>query len=398
VASLLLLFFSVFGSYEAFQATESVAFCGATCHTPMQPEYTTYQDSPHARVRCVECHVGPGAGSYVKAKLNGLPQLYGVVFNAYPRPIPAPIDTLRPARETCEHCHWPEVFVDGQHKHLAYFLPDEQNTRWQMDLLVRVGGGRGGGAHTGGSHWHVNSNNRVEYIAVDDARQRIPWVRMTDRSTGAVTEYMSTANPLTPAERATATVRTVDCIDCHNRPTHIFRSPQESVNHALEAGRMDSTLPFLRKTAVELLSADYSSTDVALRGIAEGVTEFYRKQYPEIATARNDAIHNAIGELQSIYQRTVFPSMKARWDQYPNNIGHLMFSGCFRCHDGQHASADGKVIDHDCTTCHTITAQGKTGAIANASGPQGLGFQHPEEIGDLWQQSPCSACHTGGNP
>jgi NapC/NirT cytochrome c family protein len=398
VGTMVILFASVFGSYQAYESTESVAFCGTLCHSVMKPEYTTYEYSPHARVKCVDCHVGPGAEWYVKSKLTGLYQVYAVLFDKFPRPIAGPISSLRPAQATCEQCHWPEYFFEEKAKRITHFLPDEHNTRWDINLLVKIGGGRPGTLHTGGIHWHMNINNRVEYIATDPDRQQIPWVRVSDRSTGRVTEYMSTAAPLTPDDRAKAMVRTMDCIDCHNRPSHIFLSPQSAVNAALAAGRMDAQLPYIRKTAVELLSADYPTTDAAVQGIAGGLHSFYKTQYPDVALHRQDAIETATHALQTIYQRTFFPHMKARWDGYPDNIGHFMFTGCFRCHDGLHQSGDGTVIAKTCTNCHTIQAQGKAGAVVYASDPNGLTFEHPEEIGDLWQETACNECHKGGNP
>jgi len=396
--SLFILFGSMFGSYQAYESTESVAFCGTLCHTAMKPEYTTYRYSAHARVKCVDCHVGPGADWYVKSKLSGLYQVYAVLFDKYPRPISGPITNLRPAQETCEQCHWPEYFFDAQQKRLVHFLPDKQNTRWEIDLLVKIGGGRPGAPRTGGIHWHMNINNRIEYIATDKERQQIPWVRMTDRSTGQVTEYMSTATPLSAEDKARATVRTLDCIDCHNRPSHIFRSPQESVNGALAAGTIDPTLPFIRKTGVELLSANYASAEDALQAIARGLQSFYQKDHPEVLGNQRPAVDSAISELQAIYQRTFFPYMRARWDEYPDNIGHLIFPGCFRCHDGQHQSADGRLIDRNCTTCHTITAQGKAGSMTYASEGANLAFVHPEDIGGVWESMPCSSCPTGTSP
>ena len=224
-AALLLLFLSVFGSFQAYEATESVAFCGLTCHSVMAPEHTTYQNSPHARVRCVDCHVGPGADWYVKSKLSGSYQVYSVLFHKYPQPIPAPIHSLRPAQETCERCHWPEQFFGGKEKTNVHFLPDEKNTRWTVKLLVKIGGGNPTTGQTEGIHWHMNIGSKVEYIATDAARQQIPWVQMTDLTTGKVTEYMSTSSPLTKEEIAAAEHRRMDCMDCHNRPSHKFRSP-----------------------------------------------------------------------------------------------------------------------------------------------------------------------------
>ena len=398
VGSIVLLFLSVFGSFQAYEATESVAFCGTLCHTPMLPEYTTYENSPHARVKCVDCHVGPSAEWYVKSKLSGLYQVYAVTFNRFPRPITGPITSLRPAQQTCEQCHWPEQFYEAQERRLAHFLPDEQNTRWEIDLLIKTGGGKPGLLRIGGIHLHMNIQNRVEYIATDPDRQQIPWVRMTDRSTGTVKEYMSTASPLSKEDMAKATVRTMDCMDCHNRPSHIFRAPGDSVNNALAAGKIDATLPYIKKTGVELLAAEYESSDAATHAIADGLNTFYEKNYPAVMTKRRDAVNSAIQELQTIYRQNFFPTMKARWDEYPNNIGHFMFAGCFRCHDGQHQTADGKVIAKDCTQCHSIMAQGKADGLAHASDRNGLSFEHPEDIGDMWQQMQCHECHKGTSP
>ena len=398
VASVVLLFLAVFGGFQAYEATESVAFCGTLCHSAMQPEYVTYQNSPHARVKCVDCHVGPGAQWYVKSKMSGLYQVYAVTFNKYPRPITGPITSLRPAQQTCEQCHWPEQFFEAQEKRLVHYLPDENNTRWEIDLAIKTGGGKPGVGRSGGIHWHMNIQNRVEYIATDAARQEIPWFRMTNRVTGESKEYMSTVNPLSDEARAKATIRTMDCMDCHNRPSHIFRAPRESVNTALTFGRIDPTLPFIKKTAVELLAAEYPSTEVATAAIADGLRAFYQQNYPDVMAKRQDQVTKAIAELQDVYQHNFFPSMKARWDLYPNNVGHLIFPGCFRCHDNQHQSADGKVVSKDCTLCHTITAQGKTTEMAFATDRRGMTFQHPEDIGDAWQEMACYDCHKGTLP
>jgi hypothetical protein len=398
VGGLLVLFFSVFGSYSAYEATESVAFCGTLCHTVMQPEYTSYTNSPHARVRCVDCHVGPGANWYVKSKITGAYQIYAVLFDKFPRPIPSPIASLRPAQQTCEQCHWPRQFYGAQETGHVYFLPDEQNSRWQINLLIKIGGGNPAAGRTEGIHWHMNIADHVEYIATDEKRQQIPWVRITDRSTGEVREYISTENPLTERQIETLPRRTMDCMDCHNRPTHIFRSPRFAVNLALASGTIDSSLPFVRKEGVELLAAKYDSRDAALAGISEGLTTFYQKQYPEIAKGRGAVVAQAIRELQRIYTQNFFPDMKANWSEYPDNLGHLEFQGCFRCHDGQHKNAEGAIVRNDCTTCHVITSQGPAGQLAYSDRPGGLDFQHPEDIAGAWREMSCDTCHSGLNP
>jgi hypothetical protein len=244
----------------------------------------------------------------------------------------------------------------------------------------------------------MNIADRVEYIATDEKRQQIPWVRITDRSSGEVREYVSTENPLTERQIASMPRRTMDCMDCHNRPTHTFRSPRFAVNLALAAGSIDASLPFVRKQGVELLAADYPSREAALAGISEGLTAFYLKEYPEIAKGRSAAVTQAIRGLQRIYDQNFFPAMQASWRDYPNNVGHLEFEGCFRCHDGQHKSAEGRVIRSDCAACHTIMAQGPPGQLAYSDGPDGLPFHHPEDIEDAWQVMKCDTCHSGLNP
>lgn len=399
VGSILLIILVTVSGYKAYHVTDSVAFCGTLCHSVMQPEYTAYQNSPHARVRCVDCHVGPGADWFVKSKMSGLYQVYAVLLNKYPRPIPVPIESLRPAQETCEQCHWPEQFFGAQQKRLIHFLPDENNTRWDINLLIKIGGGSPETGLTEGIHWHMNIANRVEYIAADESRQEIPWVRMTNMDTGETTEYMSTENPLSEGEISSADIRKMDCMDCHNRPTHIFRPPSYSMNLALGTGKIDPTLPFIKQTGVELLSANYDSTELALEEIERGVKKFYRDQNSDSTNHKEDSISDAIVEIQDIYQNNFFPDiMKVRWDIYPNNVGHLNFPGCFRCHDGLHKSADGKVITRECTACHTIISQGRPGNTEYSMEPNGLEFRHPEDIGEMWKEIKCSDCHTGGLP
>ncbi len=396
--SVLLLFASAFGSYQAYEYTDSVTFCGMLCHRVMAPEYTTYLHSPHARVRCVECHVGPGASWYVRSKLSGAYQVYAVLFHKYPRPIPTPIKNLRPAQQTCEQCHWPEQFYGGQQKRLIHFLPDEKNTRWEINMLIKTGGGSPETARTEGIHWHMNIANRVEYIAKDETRQEIPWVRITNLSTGESTEYASTEDPPMAEDFANRKIRIMDCMDCHDRPSHIFRSPSYSMNQSLASGTIDSRLPFIKSKGVELLSARYDSLDPALAAMDRGLRAFYGQKYPDLESTRPAAVSSAVAAVEEIYRENYFPYMKVRWDTHADNIGHLNFPGCYRCHDRLHKSKDGRAITEDCRSCHNILAQGKSGSMTYSSEPEGLDFQHPEDIGNAWEEMKCSDCHSGQAP
>ena len=273
----LFLFMSAFGSYRAYEYSESVQFCGQTCHTVMKPEFVAYQASPHARVACVECHVGPGAGWFVRSKLSGAYQLYSVAFNKYPRPIKTPVHNLRPAQETCEQCHWPEKFWGAQLKTFSHYGYDEQNTPRQTRMLIKTGGGSvpTAGVATG-IHWHMNIANKITYVTLDEHRQVIPWIRVEDRA-GRVTEFRATeGNQLSPAQIERMPKRRMDCVDCHNRPAHIYLPPDKAVDDALAAGRMDASLPYIKKQAVALLSQHYDTNDQALAAIDSGLNNFYR--------------------------------------------------------------------------------------------------------------------------
>jgi len=384
---------SAVGSYKAYEFTDSVQFCGQLCHSVMNPEFVAYSASPHARVACVECHVGSGASWYVKSKLSGARQVYYTAMGTFPRPIPTPVHNLRPAPDTCEQCHWPKKFWGAQLKAFTHYGDDEQNTPRVIRLLIKTGGGDPSLGQAGeGIHWHMNINNKITYFASDEQRQVIPWVRIEDAQ-GRVTEYTTKDNPPTQAQIDKAGKRRMDCIDCHNRPTHIYVAPDVSVDRAIAGRSIDATLPYIKKEGVEVLVADYKTSDEARQAIADKVSKFYQEKYPQIASTKADSIKGAIVELQRIYSTTFFPSMKVNWRTHPNNIGHLYFPGCFRCHDGNHVSKDGKVISKDCNSCHTVLEQQESGTEV-ASLPTQT-FKHPVDIGDLTQVN-CSDCHNGG--
>jgi len=383
---------SAAGSYKAYEFTESVAFCGQLCHTVMSPEYTAYQLSPHARVACADCHVGPGATWFVKSKLSGSRQVFAAAFNTFPRPIPTPVKNLRPAQETCEQCHWPKKFYGGQLKVFSHYANDEKNTPRQIRMIIKTGGGDPATGAPEGIHWHMNIGNKIEYVATDEKRQVIPYIHVEDLQ-GRVTEYYAKDSTLTKDQIAKAEKRRMDCVDCHNRPTHIYVPPDLSVDQSLLARHLDSSLPFIKQQAVTVLTGTYKTTDAAMQGIAVGIQDFYEKKYPDVAKSKQLEIRNAVTELQQIFKRTTFPEMKLNWQTHPNNLGHFYSPGCFRCHDGQHVSPDGRVISRDCNQCHTMMSE--TNGATNVAAAPVQNFQHPVDIGDLTQVS-CADCHTGG--
>jgi hypothetical protein len=398
VGTTIFLLVSAIGSYEAFNFTESVEFCGTICHSVMRPEYTAYQHSSHAKVRCVECHVGEGADWYVRSKLSGLYQVYSVTFHKFPTPIPTPISNLRPARETCERCHWPTKFYGQKLVVKKYFLADEQNTAWQVNMAVKIGPSHSASGLSEGIHWHINPDVAIEYKATDVQRQTIGWVRHTDKKTGAVTVFEDTENPIEKTKFDSLAMRTMDCMDCHNRPSHNYMPPQFFLDQAMAADKIPVSLPFIKKTATDLVAKDYGTTDSALAGIRNGVDEFYKTNYPQIYGSRRDLITKAGEQIAEAYGTNIFPEMKVKWSAYPSNIGHMEFNGCFRCHDGNHKSKEGKVISKDCTLCHTIYGQGNPATLVMNPLDKPMEFQHPVDVGDAWKETLCTSCHTGLNP
>ena len=393
VLTFLFVCVSAFGSYRAFEHTESVAFCGQTCHTVMKPEFVAFQNSPHARIRCVDCHVGEGAEWYLRSKFNGVHQLYAVTFGTYDKPIKTPVENMRPARDTCAHCHWPEKYWGQQLKVFNRYGYDEKNSERQIRMLINVGGGSPEAGPVKGIHWHMSLANEITYIATDPQRQSIPWVQAKDRD-GNITTYVTSQNALTTQQIATASKRVMDCIDCHNRPAHIYNPPDVAVDSAFAARKLDTSLPFLKRQAIEVLTKPYASNDEAVRSIGSGIGDFYRTNYSSLYAEKGGAIDSAIREIQRIYQVNFFPEMKTDWQAHPNNIGHLRSSGCFRCHDGEHVSNDGRRIRNDCNICHTVLYD-SAGPPQNYSrtGP----FQHPVDLGSLADRK-CETCHKGNKP
>lgn len=384
------LFLTAFGSYRAFEYTESVSFCGEQCHTVMKPEFISHQAAPHASIKCVDCHVGGGPEWYVRSKFNGMRQLYAVAFDTYNRPIKTPIHNMRNANETCAKCHWPEKYYGDKLKVFNHYGYDENNSLRQIRMMIKVGGGSPERGEVGGIHWHMNLDNEITYVATDERRQEIPWVRMKTKD-GQVIEYTSASANLTAQAIEQAEKKRMDCIDCHNRPAHIYLSPNQAVDQAFAAARLDVTLPFLKMKAVEVLARKYNTEDEAVAMILADLPRYYRETYPDVYSAKRASVDAAASEVASIYRTYFFPEMKTDWSSHINNIGHFNAQGCFRCHDGQHKSPEGRVIRNDCAVCHTTLDQTFAGQrIVPADGL----FQHPVNLGDrnTWQ---CAACHTG---
>ncbi len=343
-------------SLKGVEYMDSNRFCGLTCHKVMSPEYGAFLESPHSRVGCSQCHIGHGAPALVRAKISGTRQLFAVTFGTYSRPIPSPVENLRPARETCEECHWPQKFHDDKLLVRTKYAEDEANTPSTSILLLKIGGHTPNGT-TGIHGRHLNGGERITYLSTDDRRQEIPRVSYRGDD-GKIVEYATEDFAKLPKERlAKAVERSMDCIDCHNRPTHAFELPDRALNKALASGRISTGLPFIKKQALALLKVDYPDQKTAAAKIPVAITDFYRNSYPEVFRARRGQVDQAAEAVKAIYLRNVSPEMKLTWGTHPNNIGHEDSVGCFRCHDGSHSTTDGRAIKADCDTCHTILAQ-----------------------------------------
>jgi nitrate/TMAO reductase-like tetraheme cytochrome c subunit len=346
--------------YGSLHYMESPAFCGTTCHTPMHPQFTAWQDAAHSNVTCVQCHIGEGGRAFVHYKLNGVRQLYHVATGSYPRPIPGVAD-MRPANQVCGGCHWAGKNFGDTVRIKREYAEDESNTETMTILQMYVGGPGAPAANGRAIHWHADPRVQIEYVSTDAERQTIPYVRVTDAQ-GKVREY--TADGASQAEMDKGARRTMDCIDCHNVVAHrIAATPEQAVDRAIADGRLQRGLPFIRREGVRLMKASHPTPDEAGRTIEAALRQFYAA---DGRAAEPALIAGATAALQQIYRRNVFKNMEVTFGTYPDNLGHLTSSGCFRCHDGGHTAKDGMTISADCEYCHK-QIEPRAPAVAQAS-------------------------------
>jgi len=393
IATVVILFLSTYGSIEAFHLTESVEFCGTLCHKVMEPEYTAYQNSPHANVSCVECHVGSGASWYVKSKLSGLHQVYAVATKSYPSPIETPLHDLRPASETCQRCHWPQKFYARSLQTNKYYLADSLNSEWDIVLQMKVGPEFSDLGNTEGIHWHINPDVNIEYISENDKRELITYVKYTNKATGEVTVYRNPETEISDSLISASTARTMDCIDCHNRPSHKYSSPPSYFDKAMLTNEVSRDIPYIKRTAMEILRNSFSDRDTAMMQIKEGISNYYKTDFSDFYENNQPKIDQSIASLQNAFSRNTFPGMKVTYDVYPDHIGHLEVEGCFRCHNDNFTSENGRKITRDCNLCHTIIGQGSGKLMTYTNIKDTLEFQHPVDIGTVWKEANCSECH-----
>lgn len=341
-------------AYEGYHFTDSPYFCGQVCHKVMEPEYTAYQRSPHIKVACVECHIGPGADWFVRAKISGLRQVIAVLTDSYNRPIPAPVHHLRPARDTCEQCHWPEKFHGKKVKIFKHFTNDDQKNPEVNEMALHIGGHNPETNKFEGIHWHVSKDVEVSYLAVDEKRTQIARVKVK-RPDGSEEEFVKEGIEI-PAGFVEEW-RVMDCIDCHNRPTHIYETPEERVDFGLLSREINAEIPGIREDSLIVLNREYKTREEASAGIAEHLVNLQILRSGEENYKKNEADLRKAGKyLLESYLANVWPEMNVNWKTYLGHLGHQNYDefgfGCFRCHDEEHNSESGSTISQDCSLCH----------------------------------------------
>ena len=362
--TLLNVIFLVGASIRTMHFMDSSYFCGNACHAVMHPEWETYQTSPHARVSCVECHVGEGVGALIDSKLNGVWQMVSASLDLYERPIPTPVHRLRPARETCENCHWPDQFYGNKIKRYAKYEADSANTVFYTTLALKVDNSASTGS---GIHWHVSEDHQVSYASVNDEREEISEVQVQFPDGSSKTYYNS---GISQADILESDRRKMDCVDCHNRATHIYEDPQAAINRYLSTQLISEELPYIKREALSAITANYPDKETALSGIETRLGGFYARL--ESRVSLND-LDQAISACQEIYNRNIHPKMSVGWNPYPNHIGHKNDGGCFRCHNKYMQAEDNSSIPYDCTVCHSILAWDSPTPFAFLEDPDSTG-------------------------
>jgi len=338
--------------YEGYHFTDSPYFCGMVCHQVMAPEYTVYQRSPHAKVACVECHIGPGASWFVQAKISGLRQVAAVLTDSFSRPIPAPVHHLRPARDTCEQCHWPEKFHGKKVKIFNHFTNDNQTDPERTEIALHIGGRNPKTDVFEGIHWHVSKNVQVRYLALDEKRTKISRVQVR-RADGSEEEFVKEG--VEAEENYPGEWRVMDCIDCHNRPTHVYDKPDDRVDFGLLSKKINPEIPGIREDSLAVITKLYATRKEAAENMTDDLLALQAKRDQAQADKYKDDILNAGDFLLDAYLGNVWPQMNVNWGTYKSHLGHQDAEegfGCWRCHDEEHQTESGNVISQDCSLCH----------------------------------------------
>ena len=394
----ILSLFALWGGAYAWEYTNSPEFCGQACHT-MPPEFTSYLASPHARVDCVDCHIGEGfITERITRKAGDLKHVTASIFKTYEYPIQ--VKHMRPARETCELCHYPEKFSDDSLREIVEYRNDLENSSFTTYLILKTGGGSERTGLGQGIHWHIE--NPVYYLPLDKEEQEIPYIRV-DKEDGSRVEYIDISIDFDASTINEDDLEEMDCITCHNRITHLVPYPEDTIDQLLQRGLISTDIPEIRDIALKTYYAEYTSLETGLASF-DLLDYYYEQKYPEYYTQNRELITQAIEELKTSYQNTVYPEQKSDWASHPDNIGHENSPGCFRCHDGSHLSEEGEAIRLECNLCHAIPVVAEAGdfltEIEISTGPEPQNHLNTSWISlhHLVYDSTCSNCHTLGDP
>ena len=365
----------------------------------MPPEYTSYLASPHARVDCVECHIGRDfVATRIGRKAGDIKHIIALAFKTYEFPIHA--ETMRPARETCETCHFPEKFSDDSLREIRTFADDLANTPSSIYITLKTGGGTKREGLGRGIHWHIE--NEVNYYASDQDEQDIPYVQVISDD-GTIEEYIDIETDFDPSAISPEELNQMDCITCHNRITHLVPNPEAAVDEMMTRGAISPLIPEIRRKSIEAIRTSYDSKAHALNGIA-GLRDYYRINYGAFYQINKELINSAVDALVEYYDSSVFPEQKSDWESHINNMGHTNTAGCFRCHDGKHLNMEEEAIRLECNLCHSIpTVVGPSDFVASieiSRGPEPDSHMNPNWISlhrDVFDAT-CENCHTTENP
>jgi hypothetical protein len=282
----------------------------------MPPEYSAYLHSPHARVQCVECHIGRDVfTTQFTRKAGDLRHVVLTITQDYEFPIRT--RAMRPARDSCETCHFPEKFSDDSLREKHNF-EGEDNSSQSTYLIMKTGGGTEREGLGRGIHWHIE--NEVSFLATDDLEQDIPYVRVVSDD-GEVSEYYDVGSGYTPDLIAGTVLKEMDCITCHNRVTHTIPKPDEAIDEALKKGLLPADLPFIREQALDALGHLYVTDEKGAQAIAD-VGVFYEENYPALYAERQGDVEDVLRTLQELYSQMVFREQKIDWATHPDNLGH----------------------------------------------------------------------------
>ena len=395
ILSVLIVSLFVSGAY-VWDYTNSPTFCGTSCHT-MPPEYAAYQISPHARIACVECHIGREfIGNQIFRKAGDLRHVFATLFVTYEYPIR--IKNMRPAPEICEKCHSPEKFSDDSLRVDTHYGNDM--SAYNIYLILKTGGGSKREGLGRGIHWHIE--NTIYYYPTDAEAQTIPYVKVI-QDDGSATEYVDVNAGFDPASIDESQLRQMDCITCHNRITHRVYTPEESLDSAFTLGKIAKDIPDIQQKGVEVLRGKYASQEDGLNAIGE-LDAYYKNNFPNYYSSDSEKVKQAIEVLKKIYTDSVFIEQKVDWDSHPTNVGHINSPGCFRCHDGKHLNAADEAIRLECNLCHSIpVVAGPDDFLTNieiSRGPEPETHLNSNWI-SLHNQAvgpSCSNCHSTDDP